>query len=553
MSTLIRVLTLLSVAELCILCPLTTVRPAGAITPPPGYATNPDWSDDFNGTALDQSHWGYRLLGPRNDGINTTDAVSVGGGLLTINTYTGPDGKHYTGMIGTGGPLGTLQPPGNKFTPLYGYFEASIQFKGLTGMWSSFWMQSDNMSHPAPYFPHSYGTEMDIVEHPVVKASDGICTPSPTDPSVCDLSSQGSSSILWDGYCSVNPDAKSAGGDRHGTGLASGFHTYGFEWTPTYEKYYYDGTLVWTVNDSPDDPATQIPCPWGAHSPQSPSVPGPVSHTNEYIILSSEVRNDTTWCGSTPTSYGPLGDSNNPKMDVQYVRHYPINPPSRVVDLCAVSPTNTTMQVSWTAPTDPPAGLAEYDLRYSTSPGFNFNGAPRVPTLAPHSPGSKEYLTVSGLSACTTYYFAIKTKDAAGNWSDQSNSASATTVCGHQVSRPEMTEQVIQCGGGASPAPVKVDESSLSFSAPSPNPARDATEFQIQIPGNLQGATFRVDVFDVAGRRVRSLVDRTASQGQAQVDWNLLDDSGRRVASGLYRVRVGIGDTRKTFPLLVLR
>jgi hypothetical protein len=60
-------------------------------------------------------------------------------------------------------------------------------------------------------------------------------------------------------------------------------------------------------------------------------------------------------------------------------------------------------------------------------------------------------------------------------------------------------------------------------------------------------------VFDVGGRRVRSLVDRTASQGQAQVEWNLLNDSGQRVASGLYVVRVDIGDTRKTLPLLVIR
>jgi flagellar hook assembly protein FlgD len=70
---------------------------------------------------------------------------------------------------------------------------------------------------------------------------------------------------------------------------------------------------------------------------------------------------------------------------------------------------------------------------------------------------------------------------------------------------------------------------------------------------SVQGAKLRIDVFDVAGRRVRSLVDQTASQGQAQIEWNLLDNSGRRVASGLYMVRVGIGDTRKTFPLLVLR
>jgi hypothetical protein len=36
--------------------------------------------------------------GPRHDGILTPDAVSVGGGVLTIKPYT-QAGKHYSGMI----------------------------------------------------------------------------------------------------------------------------------------------------------------------------------------------------------------------------------------------------------------------------------------------------------------------------------------------------------------------------------------------------------------------------------------------------------------------
>ena len=84
-------------------------------------------------------------------------------------------------------------------------------------------------------------------------------------------------------------------------------------------------------------------------------------------------------------------------------------------------------------------------------------------------------------------------------------------------------------------------------------PARGGTSFQILVPRESQGARLRVGVFDVAGRRVRSLVNRAASPGPAQIDWNLQDDSGHRVASGLYMMRVDIGDTRKTFRLVVVR
>ena len=44
-----------------------------------------------------------------------------------------------------------------------------------------------------------------------------------------------------------------------------------------------------------------------------------------------------------------------------------------------------------------------------------------------------------------------------------------------------------------------------------------------------------------------------AGQGPARVEWNLLDDSGQRVAPAMYMMRVDIGDTRKIFPLVVIR
>src|SRR6185436_120054 len=66
--------------------------------PPPGYVL--DWSDEFDGSALDTNKWNHRLLGPRNDATNTASAISVTNGALTITTYTEGE-TNYTGMIGT--------------------------------------------------------------------------------------------------------------------------------------------------------------------------------------------------------------------------------------------------------------------------------------------------------------------------------------------------------------------------------------------------------------------------------------------------------------------
>src|SRR5262249_2825296 len=153
---------------------------------------------------------------------------------------TGTDGKHYTGFIQTGG-RNQVEPAydSTAFMPQYGYLEASIDFDGRQGMRSSLWMQSFAMGDPTqPYDPHGRGTEMDVVEHRVL------------DQESTNISDRAPSTLHWDAYTKV------AGGDLHsGVGdLSSCFHTYGLLWTPTYEKYYYDGQLVWTVNDSAGDP-----------------------------------------------------------------------------------------------------------------------------------------------------------------------------------------------------------------------------------------------------------------------------------------------------------
>src|SRR5687767_7901131 len=158
MTLWIRILYLSCIASFCILCPSPGVPPAGAAQPP-GYVEV--WADEFNGTTLDTNKWGHTRPGYPRGGriaIQSTDAVSVSGGNLVIRTYSDavdpndpdpPPMQHYTGMIQSGVattegecqmPPDELVPPGNKYKPLYGYIEASIDFDGASGMWHSFFM-----------------------------------------------------------------------------------------------------------------------------------------------------------------------------------------------------------------------------------------------------------------------------------------------------------------------------------------------------------------------------------------------------------------------------
>ena len=76
-----------------------------------------------------------------------------------------------------------------------------------------------------------------------------------------------------------------------------------------------------------------------------------------------------------------------------------------------------------------------------------------------------------------------------------------------------------------------------------PNPARAMTEITFETP--TPGAPLDVSVLDVAGRRVRTLERSDAPTGKRILNWDLRDDRGARVPSGLYFVKVAQGNRSK--------
>jgi subtilisin family serine protease len=69
----------------------------------------------------------------------------------------------------------------------------------------------------------------------------------------------------------------------------------------------------------------------------------------------------------------------------------------------------------------------------------------------------------------------------------------------------------------------------------SPNPANPRVEIRLEGSRSVT----RVEVFDVTGRRVRSLALSPARAGVARAEWDGRDESGRPVASGIYLLRAG--------------
>jgi hypothetical protein len=89
----------------------------------------------------------------------------------------------------------------------------------------------------------------------------------------------------------------------------------------------------------------------------------------------------------------------------------------------------------------------------------------------------------------------------------------------------------------------------LSIEAVWPNPAPNSTTIRYSVPGN-QTAT--LDVYDLAGRRVRRLRQDTGGAGTLEAVWDARDDRGTRVASGTYFLRLQTENRMVTGKVVVL-
>jgi hypothetical protein len=83
-----------------------------------------------------------------------------------------------------------------------------------------------------------------------------------------------------------------------------------------------------------------------------------------------------------------------------------------------------------------------------------------------------------------------------------------------------------------------------------PNPFNPVTviRFDLARPGRLQ-----LRIYDVAGRQVRTLVDEPMQTGIHEVAWDGRDESGQRVASGVYLYRLVADEVRQTRKLVVMK
>ena len=270
-----------AVLVLVVGCALISCKKADSVTNNNTYVPPPDttkkttdtttytllWSDEFNGTAVDQTKWNFET---GNLHVNNEEEyyqaanATVANGMLSITAKNESQG----GQPFTSARMNTA----TKFDVTYGKIEARIKLPMGAGLWPAFWMLGSDINSGVNW--PSCG-EIDIMEH--INADSLIY-----------------GTMHW-----------SSGGQAASYGLnlsssPSEWHVYSVTWDNNAIKWYVDNTLYVTGNIANDVNSTDA------------------FHKPFFVILNLAVGGD--WPGSNVDT-GKLPAT----MLVDYVRVYQAN------------------------------------------------------------------------------------------------------------------------------------------------------------------------------------------------------------------------------------
>lgn len=198
-----------------------------------GYAQAPAnyalvWADEFNAATPDTVHWKYRI-DASGASYQRAENVVLDSGKLRINLKK----ENYQGKAYTGGGIITTTPR------RYGYYEVSVKMAGSYGWHEAFWTSYlSGFDDPNPAYHLLPGRlEIDCFEHYAGYAPNYFTY----------------GAIEWAPiHGNANRDYQTVMPD-----LSTSYNTFGFEYTPDYLNYFFNGTLLKTI-DTRDLPAHDL-------------------------------------------------------------------------------------------------------------------------------------------------------------------------------------------------------------------------------------------------------------------------------------------------------
>jgi hypothetical protein len=83
-----------------------------------------------------------------------------------------------------------------------------------------------------------------------------------------------------------------------------------------------------------------------------------------------------------------------------------------------------------------------------------------------------------------------------------------------------------------------------------PNPFNPSTSIKFDLP---EESFVTLKIYDILGREVKTLVNEYRPAGSYTITWNGIDESGRKVGSGVYLYRMIAGNFRKTLKMILAK
>lgn len=218
----------------------------------------------------------------------------------------------------------------------------------------------------------------------------------------------------------------------------------------------------------------------------------------------------------------------------------PNTPPGAPTSL-SQSVLRTVATLSWSAANDaetPAAGLT-YNLRVGTAPGSGdvvsgmvdpTTGYRRVARLGNANHNQSWDIEFPGLG---TYYWSVQAMD--------------TAFEGGPFAE-EQTVVVDQLVKNKPVPPVVTYNTRLLAAVPNPFNPRTLIGLELREAGNAS-----LQVFDVAGRLIETLVDSHREPGAYEVEWDGRDYSGQYVAAGVYYYRLQADYVRETRRMVLVK
>ena len=149
----------------------------------------------------------------------------------------------------------------------------------------------------------------------------------------------------------------------------------------------------------------------------------------------------------------------------------------------------------------------------------------------------------SGAGAPTQALSVLNGQSSAGNWdlivSDNAGSDTGSLVSWQLLTTPVITGICEVCEGGLDAPVIATAAPAFGLAPVRPNPFGASAQVAFSLD---RAARVRLDVIDVAGRRVVTLADRDLPAGRHELAWDGRDQAGHHVATGIYFVRLVSGD-----------